>query len=287
MPIHLDLPENPYNGKAVLLVPQRYLRDLPTLNADDFWEYCWDNENETIRNEFSHDITRRVAKRQIIGLARGHPEIRRRYLEERESRLSRPYDIERDPQGLLAWYEATAHYTHANPLQFLIRRDRDFFPAIKLMVEKFRHFVEENRGWSLLWNDNGTPRGEKIAQDLFLGIVKHYCDANNIDVSRESDIGRGPVDFKVSRGMRLRALMELKLAKNTRFWHGLRRQLPKYLEAEEIRVGYFVVVVLSEEDLRRIGEIQDIVAEVNEKTGLSIKSVIVDARPHPPSASRL
>jgi hypothetical protein len=33
-----NLPVNPHNRRAVLLVPQRFLRDLPTINADDWWE---------------------------------------------------------------------------------------------------------------------------------------------------------------------------------------------------------------------------------------------------------
>jgi hypothetical protein len=120
-----------------------------------------------------------------------------------------------------------------------------------------------------------------------LGIVKHYCKANNIDISREADIGRGPVDFKVSAGYQLRALLEVKLAKNSKFWNGLEKQLPKYQEAEGIEVGYFLVVVYSEGDLKRIREIQERVRRVNEKTGYDIKAVVIDARSNPPSASKL
>ncbi len=35
----------------------------------------------------------------------------------------------------------------------------------------------------------------------------------------------------------------VKLAKNGRFWHGLNAQLPKYLEAQEVQYGYFIVIV--------------------------------------------
>jgi iron uptake system EfeUOB component EfeO/EfeM len=57
------------------------------------------------------------------------------------------------------------------------------------MVNEFRHFVEENAGWWLLWNDNNNSKSEKVAQLLFIGVVKHYRHVNNIDISPEPNIG--------------------------------------------------------------------------------------------------
>jgi DNA-binding sugar fermentation-stimulating protein len=62
----------------------------------------------------------------------------------------------------------------------------------------------------LLWNENETPKSEEAAQLLFHGIVKHYCTANNVEVSPEVNIGRGPVDFKISSGHKFRTLVEVK-----------------------------------------------------------------------------
>jgi len=287
VPLDAHLPVNPYNAKPILLVPYRYLRSLPTVNADDFWDYCYINENEILRNEYSHDITRNVSKAEIIAFARRHPEIRRRYLEHTERRPPSPYDLVGDPRGLVRWYGVTGAYCQSSPLAFKIESDQDFLAAIDKMVDEYRHFIVENQGWRLLWNDNRTPRREQAAQIVLLGIIKHYCRANNIDVSREPDIGRGPVDFKVSRGYALRALLEVKLAKNSRFWNGLRAQLPTYQNAERVRTGYFIVIILSDADARRTTAIQDAVAEVNAQTPYHVRAVLVDARPDRPSASRV
>jgi len=75
----------------VLLAPRKYLRELPTINADDFWEYCYSNENETLRNEFNYDVARHVSKEEVIRLARRHPEIRRAYLNFIEKQSPHPY----------------------------------------------------------------------------------------------------------------------------------------------------------------------------------------------------
>ena len=155
------------------------------------------------------------------------------------------------------------------------------------MVAEFENYVSHNKGWSLLWNDNRTPKSEEAAQNLFLGVVKHYCKAADIDISREANIGRGPVDFKFSHGYERRMLLEMKLAKNTKFWNGLAAQLPTYLTAEGIAGGYFMVVCYTDKDYERIHDIQRCVKEVREKVGYEIQISIVDARVDPISASKL
>ena len=287
MPCEFNLPENPYNNLPVLLCPDAYLRSLPTISAESFWDYCFTNENETLRNDYSADITRKVDKKTIIDFARRYPDIRQQYIDRTEQRRPEPYNYDRDKKGLIAWYDSTATYCLETPLALHFITEAEFAQSLDSLMEEFRNFVENNRGWSLLWNENRTPKAEEAAQLLFLGIVKHYCKANNIDISREANIGRGPVDFKASQGHQFRALFELKLAKNTRFWSGLERQLPKYQQAEGIAIGYFIVIIYNEKDLERLADIQQRVQNVNAETGYQIKALIVDAQHSPPSASML
>lgn len=285
--LEVRLPRNPYNGKPVLLVPERYLNVLPTINPDDFWDYCYTNENEILRNEFSYDVTRNVSKAEIIALARRRADLRERYLRDIEARGARPYDVHRDAKGLVRWYDASGAYCQGHPLALRVGSSKEFLGVVSTMVDAYRHFIQENEGWRLLWNDNRTSKGEKASQLLFLGIVKHYCQANDIDISPEPNVGRGPVDFKVSRGYQLRLLLEVKLARNTRFWNGLTRQLPTYLKAEGVRDGYFLVIAYDDRDLERLKDIQGVVGDVNAATGCRIRVRTIDAGPDKPSASKL
>ncbi|MDE2029199.1 MAG: hypothetical protein KGI97_01405, partial [Alphaproteobacteria bacterium] len=155
------------------------------------------------------------------------------------------------------------------------------------VIEDFRNFIENNGGWSLLWNENETPKREEATQLTFLGIALGLCKFNNVDVSKEVNIGRGPVDFKMSSGYTCRALIEVKLAKNTRFWQGLEKQLPKYMQAEGVKQGRFVVVVLNDQDLEKIADIQERVDAIARQTPYQIKAEIIDARQNPLSASKL
>ena len=115
----------------------------------------------------------------------------------------------------------------------------------------------------------------------------HACSANNVDLSREVNIGRGPVDYKASHGSEFRALIELKLARNTRFWKGLEKQLPKYLEAEAISIGQFLVVSFNDRDLDKTLGIEKRTKALAKKLKYKMDSTIVDASREKPSASKL
>lgn len=282
-----ELPINPLTKNPILLVPRQYLRKLPAINADAFWDYCYDNQNDLLRQRYGDDIKRNVDKATIVDLARAAQTLRSQFIKTLEARPPAAYDIERDPNGLYqpgvdAFRRAKAHPHIVSP-----KSDKDMAEAVFEFIEDFRIYVEDNKGWKLLWNDNGTSKGEDAFQALFMQTVATHCRFNNIDVSAEANIGRGPVDFKMSYGYSARVLIEAKLAKNSKFWNGLRRQLPKYLEAERISEGIFVVCAYKDEDIKKISDIQKIVDDMNKSLPYKIRVITIDARRSPPSASLL
>ena len=117
MPIEADLPLNPYTQIAILLTPKKFLRQLPTINLDEFWDYAFDKENETLRNDFSYDIQKNVKKNVIIDFAKRHPEIRDRFIKSTEESPPNPYDFSRDTKGFVRWYSASKDYCKEKPLK--------------------------------------------------------------------------------------------------------------------------------------------------------------------------
>jgi len=283
------LPENPYiSGRAVLLVPKSFLRDLPTLSSNDFYDYCWDNMNEELRDQFSIEIKSEVNKKEIIRIARQHRDWVNEFKKDREANGSNSYDLVTDPKGYYNWAKSTSDYIKKYPLTLIANDKKSFKDFTDNLLNQYEHFIENNSGYKLLWDDNGNkPKSEEAAQLIFTGIVKHYCKANNIDLSRENNLGRGPVDFKFSNGYLDRALVEVKLAHNSKFWNGLKLQLPKYLEVEEIDIGYFLVICYNDSDFEKLKEINNIANEVSKKSNKTIEIKIVDATADKPSASKL
>ena len=237
------LPRNPINGKPVMLVPHRYLRRLPTINPSNFWDYCYDNHNDVLRQRYGEDITRNVDKKTIVDLARALPRFRAQYVRTKEGEGSSAYDVDRDPNGIYQPAAQAFRWASTHPKLVQPQSDAELADAVIAFIDEFRNYVENERGWKLLWNDNGTPKAEDSFQALFMQTVATHCRANNIDVSAEANIGRGPVHLKMAIGYSARVLVEAKLARNTKFWHGLHRQLPKYLEAERVSEGIFIVCI--------------------------------------------
>lgn len=283
------LPRNPFKDRPVILIPKSFLNTLPTINPGDLIDYLWYNLGETLRNDFNYDIKGKLRKNHILQIAKYHPDIIKQYLKDIENKKPSSYDLKKDSLGIYNWDSAAREFTKNHLLALTIPKSTTTFSkAIKDMIDKFKLFTESNSGYRLLWDDKYiTPRDENAVQLLFLGIVREYCHAWNIDISKEVNLGRGPVDFKFSSGYEDRALIEVKLAKNAKFWNGLEKQLPDYMKAEEIETGFFVVICYTDKDLKKVSDIQAITSRVQLQLGFQITTIIIDATPNKPSASKL
>lgn len=259
-----DLPLNPTNGEPIILTPKAFLRTLPTIEPEDFFEYIWDAKNDDMRNEFNYEIKERISKKDIIKIARKKRFWVRDYLQYQEGHAAPiPYDLERDAKGIYKWARAASNFASASPVSLFANNENEFAACIKTIIEQFKLFVEENAGYKLLWDERQSKaKPEEAAQLLFLGVAKSYCRANNIDISREADLGKGPVDFKFSQGYKNRVLLEVKKAGNTRFWHGLEKQLPSYLKSEGATRGYYLVIVSSKKDAEKLRGIGQVVEKI-------------------------
>ena len=69
----------------------------------------------------------------------------------------------------------------------------------------------------------------------------YYCLANNLDLSPEPNAGRGPVDFKISRGND-KTVIEIKLTSNQDTIHGFETQIEEYAKAENTSNKVFLMI---------------------------------------------
>lgn len=280
------LPVNPSTNNPVILVPLNFIRPLPVINPEDFWDYVCSHENQMLRDNLSYHIKGKVRKKDIVSLARTHLDIVQKYVKSKEEREAKPYDLDKDTENYYRWYKVGKELAEKNPLKVKPPANKtELLTVVNKIIEQFKHFIEFQKGYELLWTD-GRPRGEEVVQRLFMGIALAYCKANDIDPSKEENLGSGPVDFKFSRGFSERVIIELKLAKNTKFWNGLTIQTPQYLKTEKIKDGIFLVISYSRRDLRRINGISEIVNKVNKENSTKIRVIVVDASIKP-SASKM
>ena len=101
------------------------------------------------------------------------------------------------------------------------------------------------------------------------------------DITREADCGRGPVDFKFTRGWQVRGLIEVKHISSTQFAHGADTQLPIYLKGKQAPFGIYLSIGYRDRDFEeeRIGLVTSTCKAITEQGNTRIVPVFVDARP--------
>lgn len=278
------LPWNRHKKRAVLLVPQRFLNDLPSINYEGFGDYIWNNMNETLRNDLNYSLKQQLDKAAIIEIARQNPQWVRLYEEQVERQGYESYDIKNDPTGKYIWASnVVQEYIKDNPLSFT--DSEGFARCIQDICLSFKSYIENEKGYELLWNEGDKPKPESAVQRLLFGVMKGYCLFLNIDISKESNAGSGPVDFKCSQGYSKRVLIETKLIRNTRYWNGLEKQLPQYMLAEGIEKGIFMLITYTAEEFNKASEFKRKIKQLN--LPYDIETMIVDASYGKLSASKL
>jgi hypothetical protein len=287
LPETVDLPTNPANGKPILLTPRQFLNDLPVLNASDWFE---SQLNADLRLQVNTTVSGKVPKEEIVKLARRHPDAVRSWAREQQRHPEvAGYEFFEDPKGVVNWDGPSRQYALAHPITTLsaVASQVDLRVLLSEMLTKFKRFIESQRGWSLLWNSDGSEKPEEAAQLVFLGMAQHYLRLFDVELDREVELGRGPVDFKLSSGARVGLLIEVKKAHNGKFWLGLDSQLPSYLESDDAPEGWFVAIRYRSNRASelRMRELPGRVAKVAERVEREIGFFAVDGRP-PPSASK-
>lgn len=312
-----ELPRNPFprerkSGKhsdqGVILIPKEFLCTSHAISTDGFSEYIKGKNPEVLRHALNYKVDESLDKEEvkkkskqnkskIREIAINSPDLVREYIENVENNADKimPYDLETDQKNIYQPQKKSGEFVSSNPLVISANSQDEFIKAVEIMIKQFKLYVEDRSGYKLLWNDsdqnklkddNPKPRKEEVGQLLFSCTVSSYCKANNIDLTREANLGRGAVDFKFSSGYVARALVELKLAQSPKLEQGAVKQLPQYLKTEEIYHGYYIVIIYTEKDRLKFEKASQLFDSFD--FGDRIFTVIgIDVTRNKPSASNL
>lgn len=274
------LPSAPTDDRPIILLPKRFLNDLPVLNSDSWFN---SSLNADLRTDLNIKIGERVSKSSVVEIARKHADRVRRWTEQQASRDDlQGYNFQHDPLGIVQFDGLPVSFALANPLTTHGKQPANQTELSELVadiLDKFRIFIEEQRGWELLWSTDGSEKPESAVQLLFLGMARHYLAQYNVEVDREVELGRGPVDFKLSCGTSMKLLIEIKKVHNGKFWNGLEAQLPSYMVSDGTDEGWFVAVRYRDNrsSEQRVKELPIRVRTLN-ANGKRFKCLVIDAR---------
>ena len=115
-------------------------------------------------------------------------------------------------------------------------------------IEFFKDIVENKGGYRIFYS-----KGQPISNETDVHILfRMTWFATPSDISREVNDGRGPVDFKVSRGAHDKTLVEFKLASNSHLRKNLEKQLELYQKASDAQTGFKVIIYFSLKELVKV-----------------------------------
>lgn len=272
------LVQNPYKKAPILLLPEEILHELPIAKDwDDIDRVAY--ENSVIRAEISAEIGAewtRWASADKKSYLKQHvfmePEVCDRVIAGYKKEDLDALNLKENPDYF------------AELLLKKIKREVDFeaqkknptsFEAAMAVIDIFKDWVENNRGWAEIQNSPTQKREKAVQRFMHLG-AKHYVQTNNLDFSCEADEGRGPVDIKLSRGSD-KTLAEVKLSSNSQYLHGYQAQIEEYGRAERTRSLIYVFI-----DVGNPGRLKAIktLHRKNQFYGKECPElVIIDARP--------
>ncbi len=264
---------NPYKGIKLLLLPTDILHELPIARCwDDIDRVC--RENDAIRAEINDLVSAKWAK-----MASSE---KKRYLREwvfkNPERVSRIVDSYRkatvDAYDPLSDIDYLVGYMR-NTFAVTSDKNTSSFETSLDIVDNYREWVEYHRGSSIIQSASSRTR-EKTVQRTLHAIALMYCKKFDWDISPEVDSGRGPVDFKISRGSD-KTVIEIKLTSNTECVHGLEVQIEEYAKSESTNNKLFILVNTGQNE----GRVNTVLEKYEEMlhAGLNpAQVVIIDAK---------
>lgn len=157
-------------------------------------------------------------------------------------------------------------------------KEGDSFEESLRRLHFLKDVIENQDGYRLFY-----LKGKPIQREADLQIMYRLTwYATTFDPNREVNNGRGPVDFKVSKGNADRTLIEFKLASNSKLKQNLKHQVGIYEAANDTAKSIKAILYFSDTEFRKV---QDILKELGLLGCRDV--VLIDAsNENKPSASK-
>lgn len=277
-----------FNKDYVLLTPKCILtRDDTFINKSDMvsniQSLASSIEDEALRFQLNNyfkqlfsnqdtKVTKSDKDKATEIFIRTHPEIIDYYLKYKEEHKSEAESASKE------------HVDEVN--QLLIKQMKqlsdklekatDFYNTIpnaheetRKRIEYFKHVIEDQEGYKLFYVNDKPVRSENDLQVLY----RLVWFGTKLDVNREVNNGRGPVDYKSSFGKGNATLVEFKLASNSKLKQNLKNQVDIYKAASETSNAFKVILFFSESELNKV---TNVLSELNLINDPDI--ILIDAR---------
>lgn len=256
-----------FDGHYVILTPQDMLtKDENWINKGDIIRNFNEIPNAIpdsqlraqISNYFSSVLPRRPNKKErneaISKTVVRFPSLVDYYIKYKEDNG----DIAKDRSIDHVLFSKRLYIEQFRALVDLLNEETEFYRHIANSEQDTRSRIEflkdviENKGGHRIFYIKGEPI--KKEEDLQI-MYRLTWFATDKDVTREANDGRGPVDFKISKGAQDKVLVEMKLASNSQIKRNLEKQVEVYEKASDTKCSFKVILYFSFQELRKVERI--------------------------------
>ena len=285
-----------HNGDYVLLTPKSLLtRDDTFINRTDMvrnlQHIAPSVSDAALRFELNNYFTNVLPKKRkemtksekdaaAVALIKKHPELIDYYLKYKEDNETEATSVS------VSNVQEVRQIFHdqLTELISLLSDKTEFYKTVPdahdeafKRVQYLKHVIENQDGYRIFYINEKPIRRENDLQIMY----RLVWYASVLDVNREVNNGRGPVDFKVSIGSKNASLVEFKLASNSKLKQNLEKQVEIYQTANNIDRAIKVIMYFTDDEYTKLSKV---LKDLNLNDCKDI--ILIDARSdNKPSAS--
>jgi hypothetical protein len=282
------------NGDFLLLTPEDILtKDDTWINKQDLRHDfsmirdAIDNEalrgqiNDYFQKALPKNPTKKDEQRAVERTLRQFPALIDHYIREKEDNgdkaVQRAAERVKEVNHRFIW--------NISDLVNLLSQGSQFYKTPTSTLEEagkkigfLKQVIENQDGYKIFY-----VKGKPVERESDLHILfKLVWEGSTSSVDAEVNNGRGPVDFKISRGSRDKTLVEFKLATNSQLEKNIENQVAIYEKANQTTQSYKVILFFTSEEAVKVKNIL-VKLKVPAEAGI----VLIDARKdNKPSASK-
>ncbi|MFS7383130.1 hypothetical protein AB6870_13725 [Rahnella inusitata] len=293
--IHKEYMLPTYNGDYVLLTPRDILtKDEPWISRNemvgDFRGICDSIPNDQLRGQFTEffnrclpdDATKKDFETAADLAIKQYPSfidyyIRRKEMDSAQAHIQSNVKVTETEKAFIQSIQRFVDLIFESNAEFFYPKEDTFEESYK-RVTYLKQVIENNNGYKIFYI-NGTPLKREADLQLMFRLTWF---ASLSDVNSEVDNGRGPVDYKISRGNSDKTLIEFKLASNSKLKQNLAKQVKIYEAANQTDKSIKVILYFTDTELSKMIKV---LKDLKLKEGKAL--VMIDARPNKTSASNV
>jgi hypothetical protein len=284
-----------YNGDYVLLTPRDILtKDEPWISRNemvgDFRGICDSIPNDQLRGQLTDffnrclpdDATKKDFEMAADLAIKKYPSfidyyIRMKEINSAEAHIKSNEKVTETERAFIQSIQKFVDLIFKSNADFFYRKE-DTFDESYNRIKYLKQVIENNNGYKIFYV-NGVPLKRESDLQLMFRLTWY---ASLSDVNSEVDNGRGPVDYKISKGNSDKTLIEFKLASNSKLKQNIAKQVKVYEDANQTNKSIKVILYFTDTELTKIIKILKDLKLKEDKT-----LVLIDARRNKTSASNV